>query len=135
MLIFYADDDTEEIEFFCEALKSINSNIKCVTALNGEQALQQLKNLRPYFIFLDLHMPKLDGRECLMAIKDDPKLRDIPVIIYSSLVTEKEIQHFSRLGAYLVLNKQHNIIQLSEILKDILYQNLHNYNSNSGTAV
>ena len=45
MTIFYADDDQDEIDFFCEALKLIDPSIECVTASNGREALQLLETI------------------------------------------------------------------------------------------
>jgi two-component system alkaline phosphatase synthesis response regulator PhoP len=55
-----------------------------VTALDGEQALEKLKQEKPDLIVLDIMMPKLDGYEVCKAIKSDPETRQIPVILLSA---------------------------------------------------
>jgi CheY-like chemotaxis protein len=120
MKIFYADDDQDEIGFFCEALKTIDCSIECITASNGEEALKLLQQLPPDIIFLDLHMPKMNGMECLIKLKMIPALKDVPVIIYSNADGEDRIAYLRQLGAAQFLSKNHNIADLSQQLRMIL---------------
>ena len=55
-----------------------------VTALDGEQAIEQARNEKPDLIVLDIMMPKLDGYEVCKAIKSDPATKAIPVILLSA---------------------------------------------------
>jgi len=55
-----------------------------ITALDGEQALENLKTEKPDLIVLDIMMPKLDGYEVCKAIKSSPETRHIPVILLSA---------------------------------------------------
>src|ERR1700712_1702955 len=61
------------------------------TVSNGQEALAFLNGMEPYteaprpdLIILDLNMPKMDGREALQAIKADPNLLSIPVIVMTT---------------------------------------------------
>jgi two-component system alkaline phosphatase synthesis response regulator PhoP len=55
-----------------------------VTALDGEQAIEQAHTERPDLIVLDIMMPKLDGYETCKMLKADPQTRNIPVILLSA---------------------------------------------------
>ena len=69
---FIADDDPDDQELFIEALLQIDAQCKCVTAFDGLEALNKLFSQTVYvpdFIFLDLNMPKMNGKECLVEIK------------------------------------------------------------------
>ena len=70
--IMIVDDDDDDRQLFCEAVSEIDIGIKCVDAENGELALKYLQDERytlPDFIFLDLNMPRLNGKQCLAEIK------------------------------------------------------------------
>ena len=121
MEIFYADDDPVDIVFFTRALKRIDPAINCVTATDGVEALDKLFNqqTRPDAIFIDLYMPKLDGIECVIAIKRNKELKRIPIIIISNAINKKEVDQFNRLGVYYFLSKS-TFEDLEMSLKNIL---------------
>jgi CheY-like chemotaxis protein len=121
MQIFYADDDPVDIVFFTRALKRIDPTIKCNTATDGVDALDKLFSQaeKPDAIFIDLYMPKLDGIECVIAIKRNKDLKRIPIIIISNAINKKEIDQFNRLGVYYFLSKS-TFEDLEASLKNIL---------------
>ncbi len=55
-----------------------------ITALDGEQALEKMRNEKPDLIVLDIMMPKLDGYEVCKTIKGSPETAHIPVILLSA---------------------------------------------------
>ena len=107
MQIFYADDDPVDLVFFTRALKRIDPTITCVTASDGVEALDKLfsQTNRPDAIFIDLYMPRLDGIECVIAIKRNKDFKKIPIIIISNAINKKEVDQFNRLGVYYFLSK------------------------------
>jgi len=121
MEIFYADDDPVDIVFFTRALRRIDPTIKCITATDGVEALDKLfsQTQKPDAIFIDLYMPKLDGIECVIAIKRNKDLKRIPIIIISNAINKKEIDQFNRLGVYYFLSKS-TFEDLEASLKNIL---------------
>jgi len=62
------------------------------------QVLQETYTL-PDFIFLDLNMPRVNGRQCLIQLKKDTKLASIPVIIYSTSKLDADRQETKELGS------------------------------------
>ena len=107
MVIFYADDDPVDLVFFTRALKRIDSTITCLTASDGVEALDKLfsQTNKPDAIFIDLYMPRLDGIECVIAIKRNKDFKRIPIIIISNAINKKEVDQFNRLGVYYFLSK------------------------------
>ena len=94
-VIMIVDDDPDDVAFFCEALSEIDTSIKCIGVKGAEEALWLLKknpDNYPDFIFLDLNMPKMNGKQCLEQIKSDVNLSSIPVVVYTTSKTEKDIQ-------------------------------------------
>lgn len=123
LTFFLADDDDDDIALFCEALTEIDPSIICHTAENGSQAFKTLSELsinRPQVIFLDINMPILNGWECLKRIKQHPNLENIPVIMYSTSSSKKDLELASALGAICMMTKPDNFLQLKEILKTII---------------
>ncbi|MEO7768846.1 MAG: response regulator [Ferruginibacter sp.] len=114
------DDDPDDRYFFCEILKGINASLICLTAFDGEDALLQCAIMKPLpdFIFLDLNMPRMDGRECLVELKKDPRLKNIPVIIFSTSSTQKDIDETRKLGAAYFITKP---TDFKEIQNEIIF--------------
>ncbi len=96
MIILTAEDDPEDFEFFQEAIREIDPSIVLFWATNGLELLNILDQsiLIPDFIFLDINMPRMDGRTCFAEIKKHEKFRDVPVVVYSTSKDKKEIVHF-----------------------------------------
>ena len=120
-IFFIVDDDTDDQELFMEAVKEVDESIKCLTASNCEEALDMLKNRKislPDVIFLDLNMPRLNGKQCLAEIKKEANLRDIPVIIYSTSSEKRDMEETSRLGAAYFLTKPN---KFEELCKAMIY--------------
>jgi CheY-like chemotaxis protein len=123
MFVLIIDDDTEDRELFLEALKEVDGNIKGISAQDGKEAMRLLESelvILPDFIFLDINMPVMNGKECLIKIKDHRKLKAIPVVMYSTTSDTNEIKDFYRLGAHDFLIKPSNFRNLVEALESIV---------------
>ena len=121
MTVFYADDDAEDCELFTEALRQIDPEAKSIIAHDGREALAYLNN-EPYlpdYIFLDINMPLVDGKKCLIEIKKNPKLKSIPVVMYSTTSDTNEISEYYKLGAHDFLIKPNNFGTLCDCLESI----------------
>jgi len=106
--IVIADDDPEDRMLAEDALKEsrLVNDIRFVE--DGEELLEYLQQRgrfadhesapRPGLILLDLNMPRMDGREALQRIKNDPELRRIPVVILTTSKAEEDIYRSYDLG-------------------------------------
>jgi CheY-like chemotaxis protein len=74
---------------------------------------------RPNFILLDLNLPKKDGREVLVEIKNDPELKRIPVAILTASEAEEDILHSYRMHANCYLIKPVELDKFTEMAKSI----------------
>ncbi len=88
-LIFYADDDLDDLQLVEEAFSKYSQNIKLETANDGMEAISYLKQMQydqitPCLIILDINMPRLDGREALLKIRQMDHLENVPVILFST---------------------------------------------------
>ena len=75
------------------------TNVKILTAVNGQEALDIVRQLRPQVVLLDIQMPILNGLEVLKEIKADPNLKDIAVIMVSAYTSSEDIEQSMHLGA------------------------------------
>ncbi|MFN0036334.1 MAG: response regulator [Saprospiraceae bacterium] len=113
------DDDTEDHEIFRIALEDVDAAVSLVTATRGAEALDMLTdNTRfiPDFIFIDLNMPLMDGKECLTHLRKMPHLQTVPIIVYSTSKAEYHREEYLRLGATHFYTKPTYISDLSKAL-------------------
>lgn len=123
IICFLIDDDDDDQEIFSMALNTIDENIRFVTANDGIEALDKLhidNAFTPHFIFLDLNMVRMNGRECLRELKKIPRLYNIPVIIYSTSSEQKDITETILLGAADYIVKPPSISILTKRLEQVL---------------
>jgi DNA-binding response OmpR family regulator len=122
-IFFLVDDDLDDHEFFKDALKEIDPSIKCITAINADEAFQKLKEWKgayPDFIILDLNLPRMNGKKCLIEIKKDKAFGKVPVIMYSTTSEKKVIQEMEDLGAAYFISKPNNLSLLCDSLRFLL---------------
>lgn len=119
-VLLYIDDDPEDMEFFREAVKTVDPSCVCVSARNGAEGLKLLATLTPDLIFLDINMPVMDGKETLKSIKVDSRLNKLPVFMLSTTSNPREREVFRKLGARACLIKPNSFNALCDTLKDYL---------------
>ena len=112
------DDDDDDKEIFCLALAEVNPSIECHIASDGIEALEMLNDpsFTPDFIFLDLNMPLMGGKECLIQIKKRHHLENTAVIIFSTSASQKDIEDTAQLGASSFITKPPLISTLTQKL-------------------
>lgn len=127
------DDDIDDQELFIEAVSEVDKTIRCLPYSNCEEALELMKSRKvglPDVIFLDLNMPKLNGKQCLAELKKHSDLRNIPVIIYSTSSEKRDIEETARLGAAHFLTKPS---KFEELCRAIAYVASKDWTSNSAS--
>jgi CheY-like chemotaxis protein len=121
--ILLIDDDADDRKYFMEAVNEIDADIECVTAKDGDQALQLLRDTQvslPNYIFLDLRMPKINGRQCLIQIKADERLKAIPVIVYTTAREVEESEEMQGMGAVRFVTKPTNTEEIYYVVSQAL---------------
>ena len=119
MVILCIDDDSEDVELFCEAVRTIDESYTCVVAKNGQQGLEVLRYLLPDFIFLDVNMPVLDGKSTLKAIRGTTVFKQLPICMYSTSITSWENEMYRSMGADHCMVKPNSFDKLCEALRSI----------------
>lgn len=110
MKILIIEDDAFFQRFY--ATKLTENGFEVVTASDGEEGLAKIAQTQPDVILLDMIMPKKDGFEVLQEIAKMPNAVHIPVIIFSSLGQEKDVQRAKELGAVDYINKSVSDIEM-----------------------
>ena len=127
--VFIIDDDEDDRELFCEVVSDISDSIKCVPAINGQEALHALQNsnLLPDFIFLDLNLPRMSGTQCLAELKKMERVSSIPVIIYSTSKSEEDREKTKELGSIYFLTKPSSMVELRKELEFVFEKKYEKY--------
>ena len=121
--ILLADDDIDDCHFFTEALDALPVSTKLKIVHDGDQLLQYLaanEDQPPHVLFLDINMPRKNGFECLSEIKHNPKLKDLPVVMFSTSGAQDKIDILFKTGADVYIKKPSNFAQLVQVIHHAL---------------
>jgi CheY-like chemotaxis protein len=104
--ILLVDDNPDDIMIAKRAFKKSQIHNKIFVTYDGEEAIQFLRKEGNYkdvpttgLVILDLNMPKVDGFEVLETIKNDDKLKKVPIIVLTSSSRYEDIERAYKLGA------------------------------------
>ncbi len=120
-ILFLAEDDPLMSRMYERAFKANGYELKM--AFDGEEAITTLKAMvpKPTVVLLDVMMPKKSGFDVLRAIKEDEKLKNIPVIFLTNLAGQSDADKGLELGAVLYLVKsQYSPKQIVEKVDEII---------------
>jgi CheY-like chemotaxis protein len=119
---FLIDDDPDDQEFFCMAMKKANPTVDCAVASDCPRAIEQLKDpsFTPQLIFIDINMPRMDGVECLRNLREIPRLQQVPTYMYSTAADKRVVDLCLQLGADGFLQKQVSIADAKKDFEQIL---------------
>lgn len=119
--VLLADDDEDDQLLFQEALRELPSLVHLSMARDGEETLSLLNSMTslPDLLFLDLNMPIVNGLECLQKIKSDPKLRTLPVVIFSTSSFPGNINRVYDLGAHLYIRKPNDFSTFKRVIQHV----------------
>ena len=118
--ILLADDDADDRELFTEAAETHNAKVDSVP--NGMQLMKKLDESEtlPDFILVDLNMPEKGGKDCLYEIRQHERFNHLPVIIYSTSSSKKDIEDTFMMGANLYITKPNSYAELKNTIKNLL---------------
>jgi len=121
--ILLADDDTDDCSFIREALKEFSLPTSLTTVQDGDELMRILTMEPAEFpdvLFLDLNMPRKNGFECLSEIRNNEKLKNLPVIIYSTSFHMEIANLLYIRGANYYISKPAEISQLKKVVREII---------------
>ena len=123
LTILLADDDDDDCFFFKKAVTACVPNHNFNAVHDGEQLMQLLTdetNELPDVLFLDLNMPRKNRFECLTEIKQNQKLKNLPVVIFSTSSSHDDMRLLLKTGADVYIRKPSNFEQLVQVIQHAL---------------
>jgi CheY-like chemotaxis protein len=117
--VLLAEDDIDDYIFFKTALNDLplSANLKAVS--DGQQLMQLLNSdtyQLPHVLFLDINMPCKNGFECLSEIRLNARLKDLPVVMFSTSNSQEAMSTLFETGADVYVRKPNNFEQLKELI-------------------
>ncbi len=127
IVILMADDDDDDYLLTKKALEESKLLNTLIRVSDGEELLDYLNErgdykggtVRPGVILLDLNMPRKDGREALKEIKSNPKLQNIPIVIFTTSKAEEDIYRSYQLGSNSFITKPVTFENLIAVMKTL----------------
>ena len=124
--VLIVDDIEENRKFLIDALSE--TKISALEAFNGIAAMELMKTATPDLVITDIRMPGMDGFELLEKIKENPRLKHIPVIAYSASVMKEQKARIHSSEFVELLIKPVQISELFQaIMKNLPYKNRNDY--------
>ena len=122
MKVYLVDDDSEEAELFQEALQRTDYAIEFVWFDDVMQALEALmkESSMPDVLFLDLNIPQVSGKDLLRLLRANHQTQTLPVVIYSTSISQKDIEDTSGFGVKYYLQKPESFQALCDEVKELL---------------
>lgn len=124
--ILLVEDNPADVDLTRESLLSCKVIHTMAVAIDGEDAMAYLRRqgthydaLRPDLVFLDLNLPRKDGREVLAEMKNDKDLCSIPVVILTSSKSEEDVAKSYQLQASAYIVKPVDLEGLGKVVKGI----------------
>ena len=108
--ILVVDDETGSILLFESVLKK--SGFQVVVASDGDEAIRKARKEKPDLIILDIMMPKLDGTEVAMILREDEVTKNIPVFFITALIAPGDKMEVAGTSANPVFAKPVNLNDL-----------------------
>jgi CheY-like chemotaxis protein len=126
--ILLAEDNPKDVELILEALSEHNLANQVTVVKDGVEAMEYLRcegkyKLRrqgnPAVLLLDIKMPRMDGIEVLQAIRSDPVLKTLPVVMLTSSREEPDLKRSYELGANAYVVKPVDFKDFIEAVKQV----------------
>jgi two-component system, chemotaxis family, response regulator Rcp1 len=124
--VLLVEDSPGDVRLTREAFREANEHIELHVAADGVEAMAFLRRQgphahspRPDLILLDLNLPKMDGREVLLHIKEDADLKTIPTVILTTSDAEVDIVKSYQLQANCYLTKPVQLDSFESLVKSV----------------
>ena len=120
--IVIVDDEVHIRTLLEQSLEELEEDydVEILTAENGQEGLDVIRESRPSLVLLDVMMPMMNGYDVCKAIRDDPDLSDVQVILLTAKGQEADRERGVEVGATRYMTKPFDPDELLEIAKDMM---------------
>jgi CheY-like chemotaxis protein len=118
-IVLYVEDNLSNITLI-EHIIVHRPQVKLVAAMQGRLGLDLAREHRPDLILLDLHLPDISGEDVLQGLRQQPELRNTPVIVISADATRGRIERLLSMGVLDYLPKPLDIKRFLQLLDGCL---------------
>ena len=124
--VLIVEDNAADVRLTLEAFRETTA-VRCLISVeDGVEALAYLRRqgkysdaARPDLVLLDLNLPRMDGTELLAIIKRDPYLKQIPVVVFSTSSSARDISRSYALHANCYITKPTDLNRFLDVIKSI----------------
>jgi CheY-like chemotaxis protein len=124
--VLLIEDSPTDVEITRRAMMRARAPVTLAVARDGEEAIDYLFHRvpsgdapRPHLVLLDLNLPRIHGHEVLRRIKDDPDLKMIPVIVFSTSDADEDVAKTYKLGVNSYFSKPTEFLAYRRLLSDV----------------
>lgn len=117
-LVLVVDDNEDNLLLLAFVLEQLNCT--CITATNGQTALDLAQNYQPHLILLDMMLPDWDGWEVFSRLKQNPITTMIPVIAVTALARKEDRDRILEAGFNEYVSKPYIVDELEELIRRYL---------------
>lgn len=117
--VLFVEDNLANVRLIERVFKH-RPQVRLLTAMQGSLGLELAREHHPALIFLDLNLPGLSGDKVLIQLRQDPAIRDIPVVIVSGDAIPSQVQRMLDLGARGYITKPFNVRELLDVVDESL---------------
>lgn len=103
--IFWAEDDAADQFMIREAARQATPAANITFFEDGQALVDAVARSRPEQVVLDIRMPRMSGVQALEALRQDPRNRDLPIVMFSTALIEGELELCVRLGVRAFVQK------------------------------
>jgi DNA-binding response OmpR family regulator len=120
--VYLVDDDSEEAELFQDAMSQIDIAIKVFWYNNVMDAMDALMGEKkmPEFLFLDLNLPKVSGKDMLRLLRQNEITSVLPIVIYSTSISKMDIEDITPYNVSRFLQKPEDFNSLCRELGNVV---------------
>jgi len=117
--ILIIEDDPLMLRLYQKAFKFEGYDVE--TASDGKEGLEKAGESKPTIIILDVMMPEMDGLQVLEKLKQDPEIKEIPVVMLTNLAGRRDAETAMEKGAVrYIIKSEHQPKQVVGMIKEIL---------------